>query len=190
MILIIFWWAQEAQPGLGRASPQASVWPNFGVDLIEVAAAVYDIINAKMSDLIRSVYSGTGFLPQHLAYCWRAGAIHAVEFARPLGISRLYIFPYRLSSAFGVACTQRHSPHPQHLAPAAFTRRPEQLNHVLADLEATLKGDGPRGVPRAGAAHLPWRCRKQVNELALEARPSVTGIRSRCGDCGGFWAEV
>ena len=146
----------------------------LGLDITEASAAVYDISNAKMADLIRKKVIGTGFLPQHFKlYCYGgAGAIHASEFARPLGIQELYVFPYSsVFSAFGVATSDilhtRSMTHRQ-LLPGD----PEHLNQILSELEETLsnimsrEGFDREHVQTQRIFHM--RYRRQVNELAIE----------------------
>ena len=146
----------------------------LGLDIIEASAAIYDITNAKMADLIRKKVIGTGFLPQHFKlYCYGgAGAIHASEFARPLGIQELCVFPYSsVFSAFGVATSDilhtRSMTHRQ-LLPGD----PEQLNQILSELEETLsnimgrEGFDSEHVQTQRIFHM--RYRRQVNELAIE----------------------
>ncbi len=72
----------------------------------EAAAGIYDIVNAKMSDLIRRQVVRTGYLPEEFViYAFGgAGAVHAAGFAAELGIKKIYIFATSpVFSAFGVA---------------------------------------------------------------------------------------
>ena len=54
----------------------------------EAAAGIYDIVNAKMSDLIRRQVVRTGYLPEEFViYAFGgAGPVHAAGFAAELGI--------------------------------------------------------------------------------------------------------
>ena len=72
----------------------------------EAAAGVYDIVNAKMSDLIRRQVVRTGYLPEEFViYAFGgAGPVHAAGFAAELGIKKIYIFATSpVFSAFGGA---------------------------------------------------------------------------------------
>jgi N-methylhydantoinase A len=72
----------------------------------EAAAGVYDIVNAKMSDLIRRQVVRTGYLPEEFViYAFGgAGPVHASGFAAELGIKQIYIFATSpVFSAFGAA---------------------------------------------------------------------------------------
>ena len=72
----------------------------------EAAAGVYDIVNAKMSDLIRRQVVRTGYLPEEFViYAFGgAGPVHAAGFAAELGVKQIYIFATSpVFSAFGAA---------------------------------------------------------------------------------------
>ena len=78
----------------------------LGLSTVEAAAGVYDIVNSKMSDLIRQQVVRTGHLPEEfIIYAFGgAGPVHAGGFSAELGINRIYIFPTSpVFSAFGVA---------------------------------------------------------------------------------------
>jgi N-methylhydantoinase A len=78
----------------------------LGMSVTEAAAGIYDVINSKMSDLIRKQIVRSGYLPEDFVlYAFGgAGPVHAVGFARELGIGRIYVFPSSpVFSAFGVA---------------------------------------------------------------------------------------
>src|SRR2546430_9116534 len=66
----------------------------------------YEIVNAKMSDLIRRQVVRTGYLPEEFViYAFGgAGPVHASGFAAELGIKQIYIFATSpVFSAFGAA---------------------------------------------------------------------------------------
>jgi N-methylhydantoinase A len=72
----------------------------------EAAAGIYDIVNAKMSDLIRRQVVRTGYLPEEFViYAFGgAGPVHAAGFAAELGVKQIYIFATSpVFSAFGAA---------------------------------------------------------------------------------------
>ena len=78
----------------------------LGMSNVEAAAGVYDIVNSKMSDLIRQQVVRTGYLPEEFViYAFGgAGPVHAAGFSAELGIDKIYIFPTSpVFSAFGVA---------------------------------------------------------------------------------------
>lgn len=123
--------AQEALRGVGEA---------LGMKDLEVASGIHEIITSKMADLIRRQVIRSGYLPEEFVlYAYGgAAAIHAVGFARELGIQRVYVFPTSpVFSAFGIA-----------MADVVHTRvmtcqyalpvEPSVLNDVLDQLEGGL----------------------------------------------------
>jgi len=78
----------------------------LGMSNVEAAAGVYDIVNSKMSDLIRQQVVRTGYLPEEFViYAFGgAGPVHAAGFSAELGVNKVFIFPTSpVFSAFGVA---------------------------------------------------------------------------------------
>jgi N-methylhydantoinase A len=114
----------------------------------EAAAGVYDIVNAKMSDLIRRQVVRTGYLPEEFViYAFGgAGPVHASGFATELGIKRIYIFATSpVFSAFGAAAAdviRTRVMSCQYVMPA----NPATLNHRLDGIEkemaAAMAGEG------------------------------------------------
>lgn len=85
---------------------QRTIADPLGLSVEEAAAGVFEIINNKMSDLIRKQIVKSGYLPEDFVlYAFGgAGPVHAVAFARELGISKVYVFPTSpVFSAFGAA---------------------------------------------------------------------------------------
>jgi N-methylhydantoinase A len=78
----------------------------LGIDVMEAAVGVSRIVDSKMGDLIRREVVRSGHLPEeYVLYAFGgAGPVHAVGFARDLGIKRIYVFPTSsVFSAFGIA---------------------------------------------------------------------------------------
>ena len=76
---------------------------------IEAAAGIYDVINSKMSDLIRRQVVRAGYVPEEFViYAFGgAGPVHAAAYGAELGIGRVYVFPISpVFSAFGVAASE------------------------------------------------------------------------------------
>jgi N-methylhydantoinase A len=74
--------------------------------VVEAAAGIYDVINSKMSDLIRRQVVRAGHVPEeYVIYAFGgAGPVHAAAYGAELGIHNVYIFPMSpMFSAFGVA---------------------------------------------------------------------------------------
>jgi N-methylhydantoinase A len=89
-----------------EAAVREQIAEPLGMSVTEAAAGIYEVINNKMSDLIRKQIVKSGYLPEDFVlYAFGgAGPVHAVGFARELGISEIYVFPSSpVFSAFGVA---------------------------------------------------------------------------------------
>jgi N-methylhydantoinase A len=108
--------------------------------LHEAAAGVYDIVNAKMSDLIRRQVVRTGYLPEEFViYAFGgAGPVHASGFAAELGIKKIYIFATSpVFSAFGAAAAdviRTRVMSCQYILPAD----PAVINHRLESIEKEM----------------------------------------------------
>ena len=78
----------------------------LGLSTIEAAAGIYDVVNSKMSDLIRKQVVRSGYSPDDFViYAFGgAGPVHAAAYGVDLGIQKIYVFPMSpVFSAFGVA---------------------------------------------------------------------------------------
>ena len=116
----------------------------------EAAAGIFDIVNAKMSDLIRRQVVRTGYLPEEFAiYAFGgAGPVHAAGFAAELGVKKIYIFSTSpVFSAFGAAAADvihTRVVSCQYLLsadPAALNKR---LDAIEGDLNEIMTGEGFR----------------------------------------------
>jgi N-methylhydantoinase A len=123
-----------------RAAVQERLAGPLGMDVVEAAAGVSRIVDSKMGDLIRREVVRGGHLPEEYAlYAFGgAGPVHAVGYARDLGIKRIYVFPTSsVFSAFGIAMADlvrtRLATLSQPLPVPAGT-----LNDQLAELEGGL----------------------------------------------------
>jgi N-methylhydantoinase A len=109
----------------------------------EAAAGVYDIVNAKMSDLIRRQVVRTGYLPEEFViYAFGgAGPVHASGFAAELGIKTIYIFATSpVFSAFGAAAAdviRTRVMSCQYVMPA----NPAMINQRLDAIEREMKDE-------------------------------------------------
>jgi N-methylhydantoinase A len=141
---------------------------------VEAAAGIYDIINSKMSDLIRKQVVRAGHVPEeYVIYAFGgAGPLHAAAYGAELGINKVYIFPMSpVFSAFGVAASDvvhtrmrtRHLAAPIDIA--ALSREilliEQDLAHVMAD-----EGFSKDGVVFRRTLYM--RYTRQVNEVAIE----------------------
>jgi N-methylhydantoinase A len=114
----------------------------------EAAAGVYDIVNAKMSDLIRRQVVRTGYLPEEFViYAFGgAGPVHASGFAAELGIKRIYIFATSpVFSAFGAAAAdviRTRVMSCQYLLPADPAVINQRLESIEKEMGTAVMGEG------------------------------------------------
>jgi N-methylhydantoinase A len=107
----------------------------------EAAAGIHDIVNSKMSDLIRRQVVRTGYLPEEFAiYAFGgAGPVHAAGFAAELGVKKIYIFATSpVFSAFGAAAAdviRTRVMTCQYILPA----EPAVVNQRLEAIESEMK---------------------------------------------------
>jgi len=113
----------------------------------EAAAGIYDIVNAKMSDLIRRQVVRTGYLPEEFViYAFGgAGPVHASGFAAELGIKKIYIFATSpVFSAFGAAAAdviRTRVLSCQYVLPADPAPINQRLDTVEEELGAAMTGE-------------------------------------------------
>ena len=114
----------------------------------EAAAGVYDIVNAKMSDLIRRQVVRTGYLPEEFViYAFGgAGPVHAAGFAAELGIKQIYIFATSpVFSAFGAAAAdviRTRVMSCQYVMPADPAVINERLDAIEKEMGGGMAGEG------------------------------------------------
>jgi N-methylhydantoinase A len=122
------------------AAVQEQLAVPLGMGVAEAAAGVYEIVNSKMSDLIRRQVVRSGHLPEEFVlYAFGgAGPVHAVAYARELGIDAIYVFPTSaVHSAFGAATADvLHSRVATFQAVLPF--EPSVLNQRLDEIEQEL----------------------------------------------------
>jgi N-methylhydantoinase A len=125
----------------------------LGLATVEAAAGVVRIIDSKMSDLIRREVIRSGHLPEDFVLYAFGGAspVHAVGYARDLGVREIIVFPTSpVFSAFGIASADLV--HTRLVTRAYALPMPaEDLNADLDQLEAALADelgrDGLREAP-------------------------------------------
>jgi N-methylhydantoinase A len=112
----------------------------LGVSAVEAAAGIVRIIDSKMSDLIRREIIKSGHLPEDFVLYAFGGAspVHAVGYARDLGVREIIVFPTTpVFSAFGIASADLvHTRLVTRAYPLPMP--PEELNADLDALEAGL----------------------------------------------------
>src|SRR5918994_1358642 len=120
----------------------------FKFKVHEAAAGIYDIVNAKMSDLIRRQVVRTGYLPEEFViYAFGgAGPVHAAGFAAELGIKQIYIFATSpVFSAFGAAAADvihTRVMSCQYILPADPAVINQRLDAIEEEIGAAMTGQG------------------------------------------------
>ncbi len=120
------------------------------MSVTEAAAGIYDIVNAKMSDLIRRQVVRTGYLPEEFViYAFGgAGPVHAAGFAAELGVKKIYIFPTSpVFSAFGVAAADvihTRVMSCQYVLPVGADVLNKRLESIERELRQIMGGEGFR----------------------------------------------
>lgn len=145
----------------------------LGLETLQAAVGIYEIINGHMSDLIRRQVIRAGRLPhEFVLYSFGgAGPVHAAAYGAELGIRRLYLFPTSpVFSSFGIAAADIiHTATRSYRYPMPV--EPEALNRKLAEMEADLSAAMEReGIQRAGVRFrrtFYMRYRRQLNELEV-----------------------
>jgi N-methylhydantoinase A len=141
---------------------------------IEAAAGIYDVINSKMSDLIRRQVVRAGHVPEEFViYAFGgAGPVHAAAYGAELGIGRVYVFPISpVFSAFGVAASEvvhtkmvtRHL-----LSPIDMDALNEELRKIEANLTEVMSGEGFSASQVSFRRQLYMRYTRQVNEVPVQ----------------------
>ncbi len=114
----------------------------------EAAAGIHDIVNAKMSDLIRRQVVRTGYLPEEFViYAFGgAGPVHAAGFAAELGIKQIYIFATSpVFSAFGAAAAdviRTRVMSCQYILPADPAVVNQRLDAIESEMKTAMTGEG------------------------------------------------
>ncbi|HXV84197.1 MAG TPA: hydantoinase/oxoprolinase family protein, partial [Candidatus Binatia bacterium] len=114
----------------------------------EAAAGIHDIVNAKMSDLIRRQVVRTGYLPEEFViYAFGgAGPVHASGFAAELGIKQIYIFATSpVFSAFGAAAAdviRTRVMSCQYILPADPVVVNQRLDAIESEMKMAMTAEG------------------------------------------------
>ena len=161
---------------LARTAIESHVARPLALEPTEAAAGIYEVVTARMADLIRKVSIESGNDPREFclfAYGGASGA-HCAEFAARLGIGRV-IVPYAapVFSALGIALTDLQYAHVRS-EPAPLDDRPETLeavNAAFADVEARARDDVAASGHAVEDAEMGYRIdmryRGQMNEVSL-----------------------
>jgi N-methylhydantoinase A len=129
-----------------RAAIAGRIATPLGLDVMDAAAGIYEVITARMGDLIRKVTVESGHDPRDfclLAYGGATGA-HCASFAAQMGVRRV-VLPYAapVFSALGCALSDIVYGHVKS-EPVPVDEAPETLaaiNATLAELERRARAD-------------------------------------------------
>ena len=146
-------------PQKARDAIETRIAAPLGLDVLDAAAGIYEVVTAKMADLIRKVTVESGHDPREfclLSY-GGAGGAHCADFAAQLGIRRVVV-PYAapVFSALGVA-----------LSDIAY-------RHVRS---APVLLDGPATVATANAVFAELAERAQADMRASGLDPKTAEMR-------------
>ena len=145
----------------------------LGLSTVEAAAGIYDVVNSKMSDLIRKQVVRSGTTPEdYLMYAFGgAGPAHAAAYGADLGVSKIYVFPMSPAfSAFGVATAnvihtiRRTSYFPAPIDLAALER---DLDATIKDLAEVMQREGFGAANVTFRRTLYMRYTRQTNDVEL-----------------------
>jgi N-methylhydantoinase A len=170
-------------PERARSAIERRVAKPLGLSAVEAAAGIYEVVTARMGDLIRKVTVESGYDPRRfclLAYGGASGA-HCTAFAAQLGVGRV-IIPYAapVFSGLGIALSDIVYSHgksePVPLIDTAQTI--ETVNRTFAELEKRARADMLTSGIRDPAEivmnyKIDMRYQGQMNEVSL---PWGTGM--------------
>jgi len=160
-------------PARAEAAIRDRVARPLGLDTREAAAGIYEIVTAKMSDLIRKVTVESGYDPREFAVFAYGGAgpAHAVPYAAALGVKEVVV-PHTASvfSALGCALSDikyvfaKSQPMMLESTGPAFDRLFDELERrALADMAASGFSSGEVVLARS----LDVRYEGQMSQLTL-----------------------
>lgn len=146
----------------------------LGLSPVEAAAGIYDVVNSKMSDLIRKQVVRSGYTPEEfVVYAFGgAGPVHAAAFGADLGIQKIYVFPMSpVFSAFGVATADViHTTikTTTYVAPIDMEALNAELEGVENALTAVMSREGFEATDVTFRRTLYMRYTRQTNDVELQ----------------------
>lgn len=146
----------------------------LGLSTVEAAAGIYDVVNSKMSDLIRKQVVRSGYTPEDFViYAFGgAGPVHAAAYGADLGIQKIYVFPMSpVFSAFGVATADViHTTlkTTNLIAPIDVSVLDHDLKQVEADLMEVMAREGFSPGEVTFRRTLYMRYTRQTNDVELQ----------------------
>jgi N-methylhydantoinase A len=141
----------------------------------EAAAGIHDIVNSKMSDLIRRQVVRTGYLPEEFVIYGFGGAgpVHASGFAADLGVKKIYIFSTSpVFSAFGAAAAdviRTRVMTCQHVLPADPAVINQRLDSIESEMKEVMAGEGFKSSDLGFRRFFTMRYRRQTAGVELPA---------------------
>lgn len=156
-----------------RRAVEEKIAKPLKMSVTEAAAGIYDIVNAKMSDLIRRQVVRTGYLPEEFViYAFGgAGPVHAAGFAAELGVKKIYIFPTSpVFSAFGVAAADvihTRVMSCQYVLPVSAEVLNKRLESTERELREIMSGEGFRAGQLKFRRFFTMRYRRQTAGVEL-----------------------
>ncbi len=145
----------------------------LSIDPVEAAAAIYDIVNAKMADLIRKVTIERGYDTRVcvlFAY-GGAGPIHAGVYAEDLGVKEVIVpITAAVHSAMGVALSDvmhSYSVSDRMALPAPIDRVNRHFEELEMRTKEDLRDDGFEDKNILIRRYLGMKYRRQVHELLI-----------------------
>lgn len=151
----------------------------LGLSTVEAAAGIYDVVNSKMSDLIRKQVIRSGTTPEDcVMYAFGgAGPAHAAAYGADLGVKKIYVFPMSPAfSAFGAATanviyTTLRTSHFR--APIDVEALGRELDLAAKELGEVMEREGFRNSEVTYRRTLYMRYTRQTNdvELSIPDRP-------------------
>jgi N-methylhydantoinase A len=158
-----------------RAAIAARIAAPLRLDVLEAAAGIYEVVTAKMADLIRKVTVESGHDPREfcLFSYGGAGGAHCAAFAAQLGIRRIVV-PYAapVFSALGVILSDIAYRH-ERSAPVLLdaTAAVATINTVFAELveaaHADLRASGVDAAETTMRYGVDMRYVGQMNEVPI-----------------------
>jgi N-methylhydantoinase A len=141
------------------------------MDIIEASFGIYEIINAQMADLIRSVTVNRGYDPKNfvLFSYGGAGPLHAGGFGKDLGVKEIIIpFTAAVHSAYGILSTD--IVHTYEFSdyipiPVDTERINRNFNKLNEEADRNLRKEGFKYDDVEIRYYLDMRYRRQVHEV-------------------------
>ncbi|MGA3209269.1 MAG: hydantoinase/oxoprolinase family protein [Syntrophales bacterium] len=184
---------------LAERAMKTSVAEPLGMNIYQAAAAIYDIINQQMADLIKRQIVRTGRVPEDFAiYAYGGmGPAHAAGYGANLGVKNIYVTTTSpVFSSFGVCAADiihSISSSFRYMMPVAADTLNDFFNSIENKLAVVMKKEGYKKDQVIFRRLLFLRYRRQLNELAIVV-PTKTyteaDIKSMCDEFERVYESV